>query len=479
MLRFFGEAQTEKSLARLAKADTLTVFVGAGASKEVGLPSWGELVERLAKHLVAKNKKKLSNDDEAVVEFISNSGALAAAERIAGSMSENDLTAQIRIALYGRDKPGDLLPGPLVRAVAHLRKSQPNQVTVVTTNYDQLLVQALRDVGVSAAKSYCTQSRRPGAVIHLHGVVGFAKPADGENQIVLTEGHFLAPQAGGWRRDVVERALGDGPCLFLGVSLTDLNLLRPLHNSTSKHRHVLIYTRDPNLPQPAVAATERIERVRWGKLKVDCLFADNYADSSVFVRELARRRTEPDSERLPERVEEWHSQVVAPYTPAAPADYEKIQATLSSQLHDLLAAVQADHGMGGEVMQLGLFTLGVHDGVESVQVLATSDRVMKDPRSSERFGLRLPTNWTGVKAMCSAVPISERKAVYASRWKQMLAVPICLDSLSATCVGAVVLSSTSEQSSLDKVSGSGLVTMAYAKLYDALEDAGKSLLEPA
>jgi hypothetical protein len=48
---FFDEDTVNTVLTRLAEAERLTVFVGAGASMEVGLPSWGGLIDRLLRRV--------------------------------------------------------------------------------------------------------------------------------------------------------------------------------------------------------------------------------------------------------------------------------------------------------------------------------------------------------------------------------------------------------------------------------------------
>ena len=48
LLRFFSQADTREALSYLSTQERLTVFVGAGCGKEVGLPTWTELVKTLA-----------------------------------------------------------------------------------------------------------------------------------------------------------------------------------------------------------------------------------------------------------------------------------------------------------------------------------------------------------------------------------------------------------------------------------------------
>ena len=176
------------------------------------------------------------------------------------------------------------------RSVVQLRRAFGHDLRIVTTNYDQLLVSALRSNGTPAARSYCTNSQQAG-VIHLHGVIGHEQPADGRDVVVLTESDYLAPVGDGWRVDVMRSTL-ERPCLFLGTSMTDLNILTRLHNARSPQdvRHYVIFARPAfaNDSEEARHATlEGIEQRRWKALGVTPLFASNFADVAQIAFELA------------------------------------------------------------------------------------------------------------------------------------------------------------------------------------------------
>ncbi len=395
MIRFFSEDSTQAAIERVAVADRPTLFVGAGASKEVGLPRWAELIDRLA----LRATQDLGDHQASVVEFLQNSGLLAAAERIERMLSDADMAAEIRKGIYQSDEPASVLPGPLSIAIAELRVACPG-VGLVTTNYDQLLVQAIRQIG-GDAHSYCINSSKTDAVIHLHGVVGFEEPEDGTNKIVLTEHDFLAPASGGWRRDAVSSALASGPCLFLGASLSDLNLLTPLHQEVNRaHKHVLLFVREPGLDAIDRDKREEIDRARWRALNVEVLFADNYGDLAQFVEEVRLFRMAPAAYvPLVRRAQEWRDTCLMPLMPEDPTGFRELQDALSSDLSTFLAAVQQDHGLEAEVMQLGLFVRGVGDDGASdfASIIATSDRIMLDYRSNERLALERRSPWSVVR----------------------------------------------------------------------------------
>ena len=416
---------------------------------------------------------------DAITAFITDSGLLTAAERIQRTLPDSDLASEIQKGIYGNDSPASVVPGPLTRAVAQLKIDFP-AIKVITTNYDQLIVSALRAAGVDTAGSYCVNSTRADAVIHLHGVIGYEYPVDGENDVILTEHDFLAPSGGGWRRDVVAGALDGGSCMFLGASLTDLNLLAPLHRAghSRTERHVVVFVRDPHMDRTAQQRAEEIDRERWSALGVKVVYADNFGDVAQFVTEVRLRRAHGKSYRpLPQRLERWHDEVISLLVPD---DYVEIyrdnQLHLVDELEKMLEAIQAEFKLDDEVMQLGLFGLGcdADAGVDYASVIATSDRVMRDPRSAERLATNRTTSWAGVRAMITATPVAESKDNYASRWKYMLGVPITIDDPLNCCIGSIVLSSTASASRLRSLGGS-LLLDEYQHLYSTMAQVGRAI----
>lgn len=477
MYRFFSDDVTDDAVELLAGAHSLTVFVGAGASAEVGFPTWSQLLNRLSEQLVDELDDEESSE---LMAFISDAGALTAAERIQRSLPEPDMAAVIRAAIYRQDKPEAFQPGPLTWAVARLKSEFVDATRVITTNYDQLLLTAVRDLGLDGSHSYCQPTEKPQAIVHLHGVIGYEDPDDGRNEVILTEHDFYAPSAG-WRWDLVKRALNEDSCLFVGASLTDLNLLLPLHqvDAGEEPRHVVVFVRDPRMTESVRRRAEQIDRARWEALGVRVLFADNYGDVGQFVDEVRlRKKFAGGCISLPDRIASWQSDSMTVLCPADRDSFVRSQEVLVDQLERLLTTIQVEFDLQDEVMQLGVFALGF-DGAgptEFASVVATSDRIMRDPRSGERLDLNRSTPWTGVRAMITGTPVSESKDHYASRWKYMLGIPVRLGSPLDCCVGAVVLSSTSRESGI-RSQGEGTLTPAkYRRLCDLLAEAGEIVL---
>ena len=143
---------------RLAISRRLTFVVGAGASMEAGLPSWGGLVRAL---LAAAAPKSLSEVDRAAwLDAASESGLLGmAATARALAPDDEGFVERVRMYLYRGRGPEQFDPGPLAREVALSKRAFP-KVQLATSNYDQLRALAPRR-GPAARTPHRSWRRRP------------------------------------------------------------------------------------------------------------------------------------------------------------------------------------------------------------------------------------------------------------------------------------------------------------------------------
>lgn len=133
---------------RLASAERLTFVIGAGASMEAGLPSWGDLVRAV---LEATAPTSLGESDRiAWLDAAAESGLLGmAATARALARSDKAFVKCLRHHLYRGEEPEHFDPGPLAYEVAAWKRDYP-EIQLATFNYDELLERALLDLGLVA-----------------------------------------------------------------------------------------------------------------------------------------------------------------------------------------------------------------------------------------------------------------------------------------------------------------------------------------
>lgn len=488
MLTFFRDATTASALRVLAASPRLRVIAGAGVSMEVGLPSWSGLVNGMLREVVVA----LWPEEWPRFEQRVRDNPLLAAELV-DSLSEQLATSEtmderIRRHLYQGADPAALQPGPLAGAIAELQRASGRHMRIATTNYDELLEGALRalpDRTWSYVKTY-VQQRGPGAdtvvVNHLHGVLG--KRTRGK--IILSEGdyHRMQRTSERWQQKMVAAFLSDpgAKCLFVGVSLTDSNMLRYLYNHAAG-RHYALFVRPEVADNTEQAAWEEAETLRWRRLGITPLYADNYADVTQFVHELAYRR-DPEMYGRPQaflmrlRLHLDRAQRAGVLV-ATEDTYAELQRVLSSVLQRMLEQLRdvfRSHKVvvDSEGMQLGLWSVYPPEaggGQERLLLVASSDRVMTSPSSIAPVPLDRGSDWIAVQSVCRGLPMVSPVSTYASRWRYVRAVPV-FSQLPRVPLGAVTLASHSTNSAM-----ATMPDALKAAVDSALRQAGRLLLQ--
>ncbi|HVM40876.1 MAG TPA: SIR2 family protein, partial [Acidimicrobiia bacterium] len=296
------------------------------------------------------------------------------------------------------------------------------------------------------------------SVRHLHGLI----PATGRSRgdVVLSEGdYYLMQDPRNSGEQLVAALLADRPCLFVGTSLDDPNLLRNLYRcSKNRERHVVLYTRqgdavacDPEIPAPIRRAREEASRRRFASVNVEPLYADFFEQVVQFVNEVALRRELGDEyEYYGERLEAWRAEVVETLLPASPAAFRRCQeeihgrlAALRDEVLDILdrAGLRRD---GQDTLAVQVWTRARH-GRELI-LIGYSDRVWSDAGTLARAVLDRPTPHFAVEVFCYGSPLYQRALPErpGTRWRSALGVPLILtsDPGHRLPVGAITLLST-------------------------------------
>lgn len=191
------------ALAESALAGRLVLFLGAGISKEVSLPTWDQLLKNLARkvglsdELVERLEELPPGDRARVIE------SKASAETVRGLIAESLAWSA---------------PYSLTHALlAGLPVSE-----FVTTNYDQLFEQAAKDAGRPVAVLPYRSAENEGRwLLKLHGDV------DAPQDVVITRDDYLGYTAGrGALAGIVQALLITRQMVFVGFSLRDENVHR-------------------------------------------------------------------------------------------------------------------------------------------------------------------------------------------------------------------------------------------------------------
>ena len=249
---------------------TLALFVGAGVSKDAGLPLWNELVAPLRDSL---GLPCTEDAPDAAQRYVDAHGRLA-------------LLKYLEVTLSRVQDPGRM----------HAVLADLPASVVVTTNYDQLMERALaqrQGAPVVIARDSDLDDAFRGASIERHGrpvVVKLHGCLSAPDTIVLTRDDYVGYAEQHQRMiDCLHQLLATQTFLFVGFSLTDPNF-REIHRSTR------IGQGQPAARSYLLDAVSRpsSEIAEWRAHGVETLLFHDFDEKLAFIRRLARRtRTVP------------------------------------------------------------------------------------------------------------------------------------------------------------------------------------------
>jgi hypothetical protein len=284
------------------KPGPVVIIVGAGVSMNSGLPSWSSLLDNLSEQIGDPILADLANQ----LEGQNLQRRAETLVQLTKTRNSNRSTHEILINSLYRDglKPD---PGPLAEAVARLAVELGNGSSIVTTNYDDLLEQSLLTylpdgdkVNSYALNDLSAWEKQDGgarlrSVLHLHGMV--RQGTEPRSPLVLTESHFL--KYGTRVREVVARLINESTVLFVGLSMTDPNLLGPLFESGTPADHGRYALFVPRLNVHGVdrmdCAAYAVENAKYleAKLSLRPVLLKSHSQTTQVVSDLALARRHP------------------------------------------------------------------------------------------------------------------------------------------------------------------------------------------
>jgi hypothetical protein len=449
--------QVDDLVLRFAESPALTLIVGAGASMEASLPSWRELIERLLRRVAATNPKLTgAKTRNRWTDSTLEREDLLAAGAIVEVLAQDELDTLLPDELYAPEGASAFEPGPIAHQVAYLRQCFGARMSLLTTNYDDLIERALLAAGYSKrdVRSHVRRARVPAsavAVTHLHGFAGRNRPA---KRLVLTEEQYQRMQRRtSWQERCVTAQLERTLCLFVGTSLTDPNLIRYLYGykQPGSRPHAAIFVRQSDAAGPeedeVLAAREDAVARRWARRGVEAVFVDHFADAAQLVYEIGwARKVGKAYEPAPVRARRALSRIerLALLSDAGEPEFAQRQVELSEWLRQTLKVTLASAVGGsphvGEPIALALWLLS-EDG-RRLTGWAHSDRAHQDPTTIESVPLRADSTWVAARAVCQGVRVDHDRRSEVSRWRFIRALPIVIDAPTRLPVGCLTIAST-------------------------------------
>lgn len=228
-LSFTQQPNLRELFRRLTDTDKPTTFVvGAGVSMNAGLPSWTQLLNAMTKYIPDPRFQRMAASDPAdpmrKAEYI---------RQLVLARTKMSSVEVVRDSLF--KESADVPPGDLAVAIAKVIASNPRRFRVFTTNFDGVMEAAIRGyVGEDRVDAVGLDEVERGVldtaldvvkVVHLHGKIE-ANDQTSIEPIILTESEFL--REGPRVRRIISDEMKRADVIFVGVSLTDPNLVGPL-----------------------------------------------------------------------------------------------------------------------------------------------------------------------------------------------------------------------------------------------------------
>lgn len=292
----------------------LTIVIGAGVSMDAGLPSWPQLIDIMAgliegdelRDVVRRDQLDLARKTELILQLI---------KRQRGTATDVSI---VREALYLKDPASVGRKGELALSIARLAAARNGKVRLVTTNFDLVVEDALsryfnwdriQPFSLKEETQWKDSLRdgQPG-VLHVHGIVppktSRFPPSE---EIVLAESQFF--KQGGEVRRIISEMLTTSCCLFVGLSISDPNLVGPLYEThdeedekdaqalaVPKRKFALVVPKDFPKVDANTTINYSIETAEFmrKRLSLRTIMLKSYAQGNQVISDLSLAALEPE-----------------------------------------------------------------------------------------------------------------------------------------------------------------------------------------
>ena len=468
----FNDQDLQALVRTLGASKQLAVIVGAGVSMEAGLPPWPELIRRLLGRAYDAHPDLGSSGDAPlereswIEETLSRHGHLGAAAVVEGLYRE-ELSEWLLEELYGEKKAEERRFGPTAEQIARLYDLRKGHLALVTTNYDDLLEQALRSLGHDPLSLSSPPNPIPKGqpiVWHLHGYVDDEPP-----DLTLTEAHFQrihTTEPRSWQERLLKACMR-GSCLFVGTSLDDPTLIRSLHLAKDgehgeraalfvraleceartlapPEQYCPILTdydmKAPLLPETLIGKLELARAARWSECGLKVVHLDHTADVAQFLAEVGlAAKFGGDYVDLPARAATLSIKAEdALLGGKTRAGFRELQDALNDWIRGLVrSAWEAARNRGvdfsSETIGASLWLI-TPDGQKLLNCCST-DQKQVAPQTLNAPELDERSDWTAMHAYCVGKVQIDETSSYASPWKYVIGIPLTPDDSESMEVG--------------------------------------------
>lgn len=268
-------SSSRDSLVATCRCEAVTLFVGAGIAHSRGVPLWEDVVRRMSEwvsgaesddtEVLARVRRVVSRELGAAVarrvvlrahplepqlaleqiqSELDNPAVRACVERRLG-IDDASFVTLLRRALYEHvprsPRTGDALAAVAAAVRAEYERWPDRRLArMVTLNADDLLEREVCSDGVERVVAIARPSRHPRwerrdrpppiPIYHVHGYLPEDErdPEGSSHTLVFTDDQFWSTTASplSFANRVVANALHDTQCIFAGLSMRDVNLMR-------------------------------------------------------------------------------------------------------------------------------------------------------------------------------------------------------------------------------------------------------------
>lgn len=299
------------------KNEELTLFIGAGTSKEKGVPLWKELTEQLIQEAtieIANNKLSetakqdinLFSDFQKIISELFNINSttsfISLTRYLKSVFSNEDFNNILHNIIYKKINNSKTLYDSLI-SLCQPRRNHIGVQAVITYNFDDLLEQELNknhiETKIITSENDSTNADKL-SIFHVHGYLPqhIEKNDLKEVELIFSEEdyHKIYRDSYHWSNLIQLNYLRESTGLFIGCSLTDPNLRRLLDvasRNNEEPRHFAILKRltySDNVSEEAKNKFDKInisiQEAYYKQLSINIIWVNDYSEIPQILNSL-------------------------------------------------------------------------------------------------------------------------------------------------------------------------------------------------